>query len=151
MPTLASSQIFSSIPKQGPALSEAIMDAIVWFQKRSGANALALESRVLPVFCAGIPILHSARHGITQELWCLSVQRMCHHCFSRINTLICSESLLMDVYLMPPFWPVAATIDGICIVCNINMPVLDWMNFLRVHYQTANLIFVWKDSLELMQ
>ena len=44
MPTFARSQIFSSIPKQGPALSEAIMDAIVWFQKRSGANALSLES-----------------------------------------------------------------------------------------------------------
>jgi hypothetical protein len=60
MPTLARSHIFSSIPKQGPALSEAIMDAIVWFQKRSGANALPLESF-----------------------------RMCHHCFSRINILIC--------------------------------------------------------------
>jgi hypothetical protein len=44
MPTLARSHILSSIPKQGPALSEAIMDAIVWFQKRSGANALPLES-----------------------------------------------------------------------------------------------------------
>ena len=46
MPTLARSHIFSSIPKQGPELSEeeAIMDAIVLFQKRSGANALPLES-----------------------------------------------------------------------------------------------------------
>jgi hypothetical protein len=76
---------------------------------------------------------------------------MCHHCFSRVNTLICTESLLMDIYLMPLFWPVAATIYRICIVCNIYVTVFDWMYFLCVHNQTANLIFVWKDSLELMQ
>ncbi len=36
--------IFSSIPKQGPGSAYAIMDSIVVFQKRSGANALPLES-----------------------------------------------------------------------------------------------------------
>ena len=44
MSTLARSQIFSSIPKQGPALSAAIMDSIELFQKRSGANSLPSES-----------------------------------------------------------------------------------------------------------
>ena len=63
---LARSHIFSSIPKQGPELSEVIMEAIVLFQKQSGANALPLES--FQVSALDIPILHSARHGITQQL-----------------------------------------------------------------------------------
>jgi hypothetical protein len=52
---------------------------------------------------------------------------------------------------MPSFWPVAATIHGICIIFNINVAVFDGMSFFCVHYQPANLVFVWKNSLELIQ
>ncbi len=44
MSTLACSHIFSSTSKQGPELSEAIMDSFDVFQKRAGAIALSQES-----------------------------------------------------------------------------------------------------------
>jgi len=50
----------------------------------------------------------------------------------------------MDPHLMPSLGPVARAIDGICIVCDVNMTVLDRMDFFCVHDMAIQYVFVGK-------
>ena len=54
----------------------------------------------------------------------------------------------MDPSLVPSLRPVAAAIDGIRIVCHINMTVLDRMNLFCVHDMAVQLVAVWKNGSE---
>ncbi len=79
---------------------------------------------VPPVLRCGVSILHPASHGVTQEQRCFLVKGMGHHCLGRSGSLIGLESLLMDPFPMPSFWPIAAAIDWICIIDHVKVTVL---------------------------
>jgi hypothetical protein len=88
---------------------------------------------VLPVLRCGVPILHLAPHSVTQEQRRLLYYGMSRH--DRCGALIRLDTmrpLLKDPYLMPSLWPVAAAIDRICIVCHVNVTVLDGMHIFSV-------------------
>ena len=145
MLTLACSHIFSFMPKKGPEMLEAILVSIVLFQKRSGGNALPLES----FQCSVLASPSSTRHLMTShKSWEASfqpmcLQQMCLHCLSRADALICTESLLIDPCLMPSFRPVTATINVICIICYVNITVFDWMTFFCVQAFAGGLSPPW--------
>ena len=53
--------------------------------------------------------------------------------------------------LVPSFWPVAAAINGIRIVCQVKVTVLDRMNLFSVHDMSIQLVPVWKNGSEKVQ
>jgi hypothetical protein len=55
---------------------------------------------------------------------------------------------VMDPRLMPSLGPVARAIDGIRIVCYVNMTVLDRMDFFCVHDMAIQFVFVGKHCSE---
>ena len=57
----------------------------------------------------------------------------------------------MDMSLVPSFRPVAAAINGIRVVCHVNVTVLDRMNLFSVHYMAIQLVLVWKNGSEKVQ
>ena len=65
--------------------------------------------------------------------------------------MICLEPLLMDPCFMPAFRPIAAAIDWICIICNVDVTVFDRMNLFSVHDKAISSIAIRKHSFEEMQ
>ena len=57
----------------------------------------------------------------------------------------------MDISLVPSFWPVAAAINGIRVVCDVHVTVLDRMNLFSVHDMAIQLVPVWKNGSEKVQ
>ena len=57
----------------------------------------------------------------------------------------------MDPSLVPSFWPVAAAINGIRIVCHVKVTVPYRMNLFSVHDMTVQLVAVWKNRSEKVQ
>ncbi len=53
----------------------------------------------------------------------------------------------MDPSLMPSFRAVLAAIDGIGIVCHVNVTVLDRMNLCGVHNMAVQFVAVWNTVL----
>jgi hypothetical protein len=49
---------------------------------------------------------------------------------------------------MPSFRAVRAAIDGIGIVCHVNVTVLDRMNLFSVHDMVVQFVAVWKNRFE---
>ena len=102
----------------------------------------------LPLWRLHLPPCIAWRHTRAEKPF---VQGIGHHSLSRCGNLIGLEALLMDPCLVPSFWPVAAAIDRICKIGNVNMTVLDGMNLFSVHDQTIGSMTIRENSLEQVQ
>jgi hypothetical protein len=62
--------------------------------------------------------------------------------------MVSLETLLMNPFLVPSFWPVAAAIDRIGIIGHVKVTVFNGMNVFCVHDKSINTVTVLKHFLK---
>ncbi len=113
---------------QGPSSSAAMLHSEVMFQNRSAGKESPWESSQFSAVSS--PSWHRMA---SHEQRCFLVKGMGHLCLGGSGSLIGIESLLVDPFPIPSFWPITAAIDRICIIDHDKVTVLDGMNLFCVH------------------